>query len=89
MMKKIVVLLEMYDLFNMLRVILGGFGEVGWLVEEYVMSFELVVMSGGEGSGDMVMVDENGELMLDWGVVIRNEEIQWDFMVDVMDWEVV
>ncbi|KAK4669553.1 uncharacterized protein QC763_204020 [Podospora pseudopauciseta] len=89
MTKKIAAPLETYDLSNMLRAISSGFGEAGRLAEEYVMSFESVVMSGGEGSGDMVMADENGEPMLDWGAAIRNEETQWDFMVDAMDWEAV
>ncbi|KAK0667447.1 hypothetical protein QBC41DRAFT_324015 [Cercophora samala] len=86
--KKIAAPLETYDLSNMLRAISDGFGEAGQLAEEYVLSFE-AVMHGREGSGDLIMADENGELLVDWGAAIRNEETQWDFMVDAMDWEAV
>ncbi|KAK0735413.1 hypothetical protein B0T21DRAFT_367706 [Apiosordaria backusii] len=86
--KKIPAPLETYDLSNMLRAISDGFAEAGQLAEEYVMGFE-AVMEGGAGGGDMVMTDENGEPLVDWGAAIRNEEMQWDFMVDAMDWEAV
>ncbi|KAK4181499.1 hypothetical protein QBC36DRAFT_296660 [Triangularia setosa] len=87
--KKIPAPLETYDLSNMLKAISDGFAEAGQLAEEYVMSFEAVMNGGLEGGGDMVMADENGEPLVDWGAAIRNEETQWDFMVDAMDWEAV
>ncbi|KAL2152337.1 hypothetical protein VTH82DRAFT_5521 [Thermothelomyces myriococcoides] len=66
--------LDSYRLEHMLEVIFRGFDEAFRIAEEYVRRGGT---TGAEGDVDM-----------DW-TAIGDEEEQWEFMVDAMDWEAV
>lgn len=72
--------LDSYRLEHMLEVIFLGFDEAFLVAEAHVRG-------GGAGSGDAEVVGED-EMVMDW-TAIGDEEEQWEFMVDAMDWEAV
>ncbi|KAK4044903.1 hypothetical protein C8A01DRAFT_31090 [Parachaetomium inaequale] len=79
--RKMAAPLDSYRLEHMLEVIFLGFDEAFKIAEAYVRS-------GLEwAAGDADMLGEDGRVM-DW-TAIGDEEEQWEFMVDAMDWEAV
>lgn len=72
--------MDSYRLEHMLEVIFLGFDEAFLVAEAHVRG-------GGAGSGDAEVVGED-EMVMDW-TAIGDEEEQWEFMVDAMDWEAV
>jgi hypothetical protein len=82
--RKIAAPLDTYRLEHMLEVIFRGFDEAFKIAERYVKK------GGSEGGaeGDADMLGEDGNV-IDWAAAVENEEDQWEFMVDAMDWEAV
>lgn len=74
--RKVAAPLDSYRLEHMLEVIFQGFDKGFRIAEEYV-----------RGEQDADMPDKDARAM-DW-TVIGNEEDQWEFMVEAMDWEAV
>ncbi|KAH6626767.1 hypothetical protein B0J18DRAFT_464754 [Chaetomium sp. MPI-SDFR-AT-0129] len=72
--------LDSYRLEHMLEVIFLGFDEAFLVAEAHVRG-------SGAGGGDADVVGED-EMAMDW-TAIGDEEEQWEFMVDAMDWEAV
>ncbi|KAK4249830.1 hypothetical protein C7999DRAFT_29700 [Corynascus novoguineensis] len=74
--KKVAAPLDTYRLEHMLEVIFQGFDEAFRIAEDHV-----------RGRLDWAEDEEDGRAM-DW-TAIGDEEEQWEFMVDAMDWEAV
>ncbi|KAH6850407.1 hypothetical protein B0I37DRAFT_428535 [Chaetomium sp. MPI-CAGE-AT-0009] len=74
--RKVAAPLDSYRLEHMLEVIFQGFDEGFRIAEEYV-----------RGERDTDMFESDGRA-IDW-TVVEDEEDQWEFMVDAMDWEAV
>ncbi|KAL2139387.1 hypothetical protein VTI28DRAFT_5277 [Corynascus sepedonium] len=74
--RKVAAPLDTYRLEHMLEVIFQGFDEAFRIAEDHV-----------RGRLDWAEDEEDGKAM-DW-TAIGDEEEQWEFMVDAMDWEAV
>jgi hypothetical protein len=74
--RKVAAPLDSYRLEHMLEVIFRGFDQGFRIAQEYV-----------RGEEDVEMPENDGRPM-DWAA-IRDEEDQWEFMVEAMDWEAV
>ncbi|KAL2162871.1 hypothetical protein VTH06DRAFT_6707 [Thermothelomyces fergusii] len=81
--RKVAAPLDSYGLEHMLEVIFRGFDEAFRIAEEHVRRGTATA----EG-GDVDMAGEEEGRMMDW-TAIGDEEEQWEFMVDAMDWEAV
>lgn len=71
--------LESYNLGDMLRAIFKGFDEAYRVAEIFVQGQG---KEGVEADTEMVVLGEEG-------MVMGQDEAQWEFMVDAMDWEAV
>ncbi|KAK3297196.1 uncharacterized protein B0H64DRAFT_423461 [Chaetomium fimeti] len=74
--RKVAAPLDSYRLEHMLEVIFQGFDEGFRIAEEYA-----------KGERDTDMLESDGRA-IDW-TTIGDEEEQWEFMVEAMDWEAV
>ncbi|KAK4240171.1 hypothetical protein C8A03DRAFT_31740 [Achaetomium macrosporum] len=81
--RKIAAPLDTYRLEYMLEVIFRGFEEAFKIAERYVKGGS---ERGAEGDADML--GEDGKA-IDWTATADDDEDQWEFMVDAMDWEAV
>lgn len=75
--RKVAAPLDSYRLEHMLEVIFRGFDEGFRIANDYV-----------RGEEDVDMRPENDGRPMDWAA-IGDEEDQWEFMVEAMDWEAV
>ncbi|KAL2017111.1 hypothetical protein VTK56DRAFT_2583 [Thermocarpiscus australiensis] len=80
--KKVPAPLETYDLEHMLEVIFDGLEKAFKVAERFVRGD---AQQGAETDADML--DEDGKTL--HGAAAEDEEDQWEFMVDAMDWEAV
>jgi hypothetical protein len=75
--------LETYNLEKMLEVIFEGLEEAFKVAERFVCGD-----SEAGVEGDIEMFGEDGRVV-DWAAAAGDDEDQWEFMVDAMDWEAV
>lgn len=80
--RKVAAPLDSYRLEHMLEVIFAGFDEAFGVAELYVKG-----ASELWAQGDTDMVGEDGSA-IDWAAAVDDDD-QWEFMVDAMDWEAV